>query len=156
MRLRWVTPLLFAGSLACSGSERAESSNAGPGDDTSETLPLIGAGGAAAPFAVFMDPTTGFTTSEVHDAEREVVRFAADVGALVAQASGEVVRGWSVSGAELGWSRSSVAFRVRFGTEAGARRAYFTEASTGTLCNLSVLGPDLLVISPTSERPPNP
>jgi hypothetical protein len=45
---------------------------------------------------------------------------------------------------------------VRFGTEEGERRAYFTEAGPGTICNLRVAGPDVLFISASSETPPNP
>jgi hypothetical protein len=44
---------------------------------------------------------------------------------------------------------------VRFGSEAGEARAYFTEAGPGTICNLSIRGPDQLSISATSETPPH-
>lgn len=129
---------------------------------TSETLPLTpGATPAlptpeASPYVTFVDCTTGFRTDQVHDADREVVRFDAALEAIVSLASGDSVGGWTVSGADLDWSRSGGAFRVRFGTEAGERRAYFTEAGPGTICNLEVAGPDVLYIRATSETPPNP
>jgi hypothetical protein len=109
-----------------------------------------------APFIVFIEAATGFMTDEVHDADREIVHFDAARDAMVSPESGDAVSGWSVSGADLRWSRSGVPFRVRFGSEEGERRAYFTEAGPGTICNLSVAGPDVLFISGTNETPPNP
>jgi hypothetical protein len=155
---------------ACSGSDvgaGAASSSAGASDTaacstTSETLPLTpGAvptvpAPEVSPYVTFIDCTTGFRTDEVHDADREVVHFDAALEAMVSAASGNSVAGWTVAGAELDWSRSGVSFRVRFGTEAGERRAYFTEAGPGTICNLNLAGPDVLYISGTSETPPNP
>lgn len=61
-----------------------------------------------------------------------------------------------MTGAELDWARSGIPFRVRFGTEEGERRAYFTEAGPGTICNLTFLGPEQLSIFGTRELPPNP
>jgi hypothetical protein len=155
---------------ACSGSSDTEagsaSSNAGDSDlaaceTTSEALPLTP--GAvptvppeASPYVTFIDCTTGFRTVEVHDADREIVHFDAALDAMVSAANGNSVSGWTVAGADLDWSRSGVSFRVRFGTEAGERRAYFTEAGPGTICNLNLAGPDVLYISGTSETPPNP
>lgn len=157
---------------ACSGSSSdsevdSASSSAGESDmapcgTTSETLPLT-AGAAptvppseASPYVTFIDCTTGFRTVEVHDADREIVHFDAALEAMVSASSGNSVSGWTVVGADLDWSRSGVSFRVRFGTEAGERRAYFTEAGPGTICNLNLAGPDVLYISGTSEMPPNP
>jgi hypothetical protein len=110
----------------------------------------------ASPYVAFIDCTTGFRTDAVFDADREVVHFDAELEAMVSDVSGASVSGWTVAGADLDWSRSGVSFRVRFGTEGGERRAYFTEAGPGTICNLEVASPDVLYISATSERPPNP
>ena len=136
---------------------------------TAEILSLTGAGEApgATPsvldeaddgssYVTFVDCTTGFRTDEVRDADREIVHFDASLSTMVSAANGESVSGWMVDGAALDWSRSGVRFQVRFGTEAGERRAYFTEAGPGTICNLTVAGPDLLFISATREVPPNP
>ncbi|HTV17191.1 MAG TPA: hypothetical protein VMG12_00930 [Polyangiaceae bacterium] len=141
---------------------------------TTDTLPLTGSGDApgatpsapasstvddgpdGSPYVTFIDCTTGFSTDEVRDADREIVHFDASASSLVSDASGNSVAGWTVSGADLDWSRSGVRFRVRFGTEAGERRAYFTETGPGTICNLTVAGPDVLFVSATSETPPNP
>jgi hypothetical protein len=155
---------------ACSGSAsdteagRAPSSAGSDADGCStmtETLPLAPVAtptvpAADSPYVTFVDCATGFRSDEVFDADREVVRFDAELDAMVSAASGDSVSGWTVAGVDLDWSRSGVSFRVRFGTEAGERRAYFTEAGPGTICNLSVAGPDLLYISATSETPPNP
>jgi hypothetical protein len=65
------------------------------------------------------------------------------------------VSGWTTSGNDLRWNLSG-GFRVRFGTEDGERRAYFTEAGPGTICNLDIRGPNQLSISPSGERPPQP
>ena len=157
--------------LACSACSASDadagnaSSNAGDSAmcaTTSDTLPLTpGAvptvpAPEASPYVTFIDCTTGFRTDEVHDADREVVHFDAALEAMVSAASGDRVSGWTVAGADLDWSRSGVSFRVRFGSEAGERRAYFTEAGPGTICNLNLAGPDVLYISGTGETPPNP
>ena len=106
-------------------------------------------------FVRFTDPASAFVTGEVHDADREVVHFDPALGAMIGSASGDRVSGWTTNSLDLSWSRSGVAFRVRFGTEQGERRAYFTETATGTICNLNISGPDLLSISGTDEPPPN-
>lgn len=160
-----------AGSGADTASSAASTSAGAAGTAsgaTTETLPLTpdeparvppastDAPPMASPYVSFVDAATGFSTDEVHDADREVVRFDSNLEAMVSAASGDSVGGWTVQDADLDWSRSGVAFRVRFGTEDGERRAYFTEAGPGTICNLSVVGPDVLFISATSEMPPNP
>lgn len=174
----WLLGVACSGSTSDAGSDaRAAASSNADGVDAcgtiTETLPLTGTsdapgattsvppnvtddGGDEARYVTFIDCTTGFRTDEVRDADREVVHFDSDTAAMVSAASGESVSGWTVAGADLDWSRSGVRFRVRFGTEAGERRAYFTEAGPGTICNLTVAGPDVLFISATSETPPNP
>lgn len=102
----------------------------------------------------FVEPESGFSTSDVYDADREIVHFDAELGAMIWSASGDAVSGWAVSGADLSWEGSGVAFRVRFGSEGGEPRAYFTERDRGTLCNLDIAAPDELSIRATSETPP--
>jgi hypothetical protein len=155
-----------AAGLACSACSGSASDPAADGVPTadgagdtnacgtgSEALPLAP---EASPYVSFIDCATGFRSDAVFDADREIVHFDASLGAMVSAASGDSVSGWTVSGAELDWSRSGVSFRVQFGTEGGERRAYFTEAGPGTLCNLNLAGPDVLYISATREKPPNP
>lgn len=102
---------------------------------------------------MFRDPDSEFVTDEVHDADREVMTFDAPGMALV-WADGTRVSGWSADGNDLDSTRSAVAFRVLFGREAGQQRAYFTETLTGTICDITVFGPDQLSIAATDERPP--
>jgi hypothetical protein len=149
--------LMLVGMLACSGSgtdaaptaQRSVSEDTG--DAVSDTLPL-----EPAEYVVFVEPGTGFATDAVHDADREVVHLDTARGAMVSAETGATVSGWRVDGADLSWSRFGVPFRVRFGTEDGERRAYFTEAGPGTICNLRFSGDEQLSISGTSETPPNP
>jgi hypothetical protein len=138
--------------LACSGSAEP---GVAPGREVG-VLPLGGDDAGAVAFVHFMDEATGFATQDVHDANREIVRFDAEHGAMVSLGSGDAVSGWAATGNELSWSRSGVEFRVRFGTEQGERRAFFTETVAGTICDLRLYGPEQLGISGTSELPPTP
>jgi hypothetical protein len=146
-----LTPAAGAGSGGTMSSMPGTPTPAGPAAGTDDA-----AIGDDTPFVVFMDAATGFMTDEVHDAEREIVHFDAALGAMVSSETGDRVSGWNVTDADLRWSRSGVPFRVRFGTEESERRAYFTEAGPGTICDLSLVGPDVLFISGTNQTPPNP
>ena len=149
-RTRWPAfALLTALLLACSDA------GGGP-PETREVLPLGAADAGSAVFVAFVDEATGFQTLDVHDATREIVHFDAARGAMVSADGSAAVSGWGTDGNALSWSRSSIGFRVRFGTELGERRAFFTEDAAGTICDLRLSGPEQLGISGTSERPPNP
>jgi hypothetical protein len=100
---------------------------------------------------LFRDTNSNFATSEVYDATREIVRFDAEHAAMVSAATGDSVSGWMTNGNELG---PVGAFRVRFGSEGGERRAYFTETANGTICDIVLSGPETIRIFGTSERPP--
>jgi hypothetical protein len=139
--------------FACSGSDPAPLP---PRSETREVLPLAGGDAGPAAFVAFVDDATGFETLDVHDASRDVVRFDAALSAMVSADGSVAIPGWAATGNELSWVRSGVAFRVRFGTELGERRAFFTESATGTICELRLYAPDQLGISGTSELPPNP
>jgi hypothetical protein len=151
-------PVAFApradAASAGSGPGSTDARGAGEsGDEVTEVLPLAP---VPAVFATFTDAATGFTTDAVYDADREVVHFDGMGGSMIDEASGDAVSGWSVAGAELDWTGSRVPFLVRFGTEGGERRAYFTERGPGTICNLRFPGGGTLFISATSQMPPNP
>lgn len=153
------------------GASGAEATSGGDGDAQQTQPSPLGAAGAneagregsadaleadaTESFVTFVDPESDFSTVEVYDADREVVHFDAALSAMISPQSGDVVPGWNARGSDLSWGRSSIAFRVRFGTEAGERRAYFTETDRGTICDLTISGPDLLSISATSETPPD-
>ncbi len=175
----WKAAALVAVLCACSSENAAPGADAdganggGGGSEMTDSLPLAGddvtrddgsndaseTGAdaettAAATFTRFTDPSSGFSTDEVHDADREVVRFDPSLEAMVWAATGDAVSGWTTNGTDLSWSRSGVAFRVRFGTEQGEPRAYFTETRSGTICNLNISAPEQLSIFGTDEPPP--
>ena len=104
----------------------------------------------------FVDPSSGVETQSVRDADRDVVFFQQESRSMIWSESADEVSGWITEGNELHWDRSGVALRVRFGTEAGNRRAFFTEADAGTICDLEIRAPEQLSISATRETPPNP
>lgn len=155
---------------ACAGSDSDRPSNApttgsAPGSEQTSVNPLLPSAGSNADaataaatfdpaFAIFVDPETGVRLQDVRDADREIVHFDIQSQAMVSAASGDAVSGWVTDGNDLRWDRGG-SFRVRFGSEAGEGRAYFTEAGPGTICNLSISGPDQLSISATSETPPH-
>jgi len=138
--------------LACSGPGAAP----GRAPETQEVRPLASSDAGSASLVAFFDESTEFETLDVYDATREIVHFDAARNAMVSMDGSVAVSGWATAGNELTWSRSGIGFRVRFGTEAGERRAFFTEAAAGTICDLRLYGPEQLGISGTSEFPPNP
>ena len=99
---------------------------------------------------VFVDPPTGLGTSDVRDALGQIVRFDRANNSLIWAADGRSFLGYPVDG---DFVRSDRFFQVRFGTEGGARRAYFTEAVNATLCGVEIVGSSL-VISATSVPVP--
>ena len=99
----------------------------------------------------FVDPETGFETTEVHDVEREIVHFS-ESGRMVLPDVGLAFPGWPTSGNRLGRFGD---FQVRFGTEAGETRAFFTEAVPATICDIELdeTGADVQVFA-TEELVP--
>jgi hypothetical protein len=156
MSRRHALSSLVLGLLACGGSDDdLGPAAASAGSEVTDALPLAPDGSAAA-LALFMD-ASGFMTDAVFDADREIVHFDVNGGTMLDAATGESVSGWTIDGAELDWVGSNVPFQVRFGSEDGQRRAYFTERrEPGTICNLRFPGGGSLFISATSQLPPNP
>jgi hypothetical protein len=101
-------------------------------------------------FAVFRDPGSSFTTTDVRDVDDQVVRFIPADATMLWTPSNLLFDNWPVSGNLLGPDR---AFEVRFGTVSGQRRAYFTQVGPGTICDLEVTG-NSLQLSPTNVLPP--
>jgi hypothetical protein len=104
----------------------------------------------AARFAVFEDPDSDFSTDQVRDVDGEIMQFDNDSQMLVWQLDGSTHAGWPVSANDLGATGS---FRVRFGTEGGEPRAYFTETGPATICDLEVTN-GVLSIFPTTTTVP--
>jgi hypothetical protein len=87
--------------------------------------------------AVFVDPATGLGTSDVRDVQGQVVRFDRANNALIWAADGRSFPGYPVDG---DFVRSDRFFQVRFGADAGERRAYFTETVNATICDVEIVG----------------
>jgi hypothetical protein len=100
--------------------------------------------------AVFTDPASGFSTSDVRDVQEQIVRFDMTSNSLIWAADGRSFSGYPVSGLFI---RADRFFQVRFGTKDGQRRAYFTETVATTICDIEIVGGQL-VISPTNVTVP--
>jgi hypothetical protein len=100
--------------------------------------------------AVFTDPASGFSTSDVRDVQEQIVRFDMTSNSLIWAADGRSFSGYPVSGLFI---RADRFFQVRFGTKDGQRRAYFTETVATTICDIEIAGGQL-VISPTNVTVP--
>jgi len=102
-------------------------------------LELTGCGGGlvgptpppstAGQFAIFMDRETGFTTSDVRDAQDQIVRFSA-AGELIWTPTTARFPGYIADGAVITADRQCAGcyFLVRFGTVNGQPHAYLTWA----------------------------
>jgi hypothetical protein len=91
----------------------------------------------------FQDPDSDFSTTDVRDVDDEIVRFDATALRLIWVADDLAFDGWDVNGNQL----AGGFYTVRFGTEDGERRAYFTETSPPTICDISVSGGALSISS---------
>jgi len=115
-------------------------------DDDSPTSPTT----PTLTLASFMDPRGG-STNDVRDSEGDVVRFTVD-GLLVWPPTMATFGGFPVAGNLIGPTQG---FEIRFGTEGGQRRAYFTERGPGTICDIDLIN-GMINVSPTSQTVPNP
>ena len=143
MRTTAAILLLVLGSTmpGCGGSGAAP---------TAPSTPTPPAAPVPVQLAIFSDSTTAFSTTDVRDARDQVVRFDAANSSLIWTMDGRSFSGFPVSGNLL---RADRFFQVRFGTKDGERRAYFTEAVATTLCEIAVVGGQL-VITPTTLHVP--
>jgi hypothetical protein len=124
---------LLVGVGACSGDD----------SPTSPPTPSL-------TLASFVDPRGG-STRDVRDSEGDVVRFTVD-GLLVWPPTMATFGGFPVAGNLIGPTQG---FEIRFGTEGGQRRAYFTERGPGTICDIDLIN-GMINVSPTSQTVPNP
>ena len=114
-------------------------------DDDSPTSPT-----PSLTLASFVDPRGG-STNDVRDSEGDIVRFTVD-GLLVWPPTMATFGGFPVAGNLIGPTQG---FEIRFGTEGGQRRAYFTERGPGTICDIDLIN-GMINVSPTSQTVPNP
>jgi len=92
---------------------------------------------------IFQDPDSAFSTSDVRDAQEQIVRFDSVDETLIWTATGASFPGWQTSGNFLDASQR---FLVRFGTKDGTRRAYFTETLADTICDIQVNNGQLIIL----------
>lgn len=126
----------------------------GVGLDESDETPSGDAALDPSLFA-FVDPDSGVALTDVYDASRQVLHFSTESGMTDPQREANDPR-WTADGNDLFFDRSGASqFQIRFGTEDGVRRAYFTERGDGTICRIRLNGVDRAAsISRTSELPP--
>jgi len=137
MTRRQAIVLLLTAFVARCGSGSTSSSTAPATAPTPPSPPQV-------QLAVFHDPSSTFTTTDVRDVQEQIVRFDLSTNSLIWAADGRSFSGYPVSD---NFIRSDHAFQVRFGTKDGERRAYFTETATGTICDLEVTGGQLVLSS---------
>jgi hypothetical protein len=135
--------ILIEGLAGCGGSDSA------PTAPSTTTQPPP----AQVELAVFTDPSSSFSTSDVRDVQdvpEQIVRFDVASNSLIWKADGRSFPGYPVSG---NFVASDKHFQIRFGTKDGERRAYFTETASATICDIAVTGGQLM-ISPTNVKVP--
>jgi hypothetical protein len=113
--------LLINGMAGCGGSGSTSSPASPSPPPPPPSVPVQ--------LAVFSDPDSSFMTSDVRDAQEQIVRFDVSSNSLIWVGDGRSFSGYPVSGFFIGADRS---FQVRFGTKDGERRAYFTETARPT------------------------
>lgn len=112
----------------------------------------------AAPLHVFAEAATGFATSDLRDAQDQIVRVDKD-GFLIWTEDDTALKGFGVlNGIYISAGHvCECEFEVRFGSEQGERRAYLTadwgHDNPGTVVDLAVTG-GRLVVKRTSRFPP--
>jgi hypothetical protein len=143
--MRRLTAILFlvliVGLAGCGGD--SGSSSPAPSSPTPPPPPPVQP-------AVFSDPASSFSTSDVRDVQEQIVQFDVANNSLIWKADGRSFPGYPVSGNFVAEDKH---FQVRFGTKDGERRAYFTETASATICDIEVTGGQLM-ISPTNVKVP--
>jgi hypothetical protein len=105
---------------------------------------------------VFADPHSSFSTSDLHDADEQVIRFSV-ASELIWMADGTRLLGYGVAGNSISVPACACSLVVRFGTRDGERRAYLTadyiHDNPGTLIGLSISGGALAITRTTVFAP---
>ncbi len=126
-----------------------ENANGNENENANENADGNDNGNSAADLVVFQDPDSDFSTTDVMDIDREIVRLDGVRGELIWVADGTTATGWDINGNLLG----NGFFTVAFGTENGERGAYFTETAAATICDIRVVN-GIILISATSTPVP--
>jgi len=113
-----------------------------------------GGGSDTSNFALFTDPDDStFSTSDVRDVDGEIVKFDAQARSIIwTDEMSYDVGLWTVQGNFLG---PGGFFQVRFGSEGGERRAYFTESATATICNITLSLGNIQIYATSTTVPQN-
>ncbi len=98
---------------------------------------------------MFTDPASGFSTTDVRDLDDQIVRFNPADNTMLWTPDNLLFDSWVVDG---NFMDAAHMFQVRFGSVSGEKRAYFTEAGRGTLCDLKV-EQNTLQLLPTNVFP---
>jgi hypothetical protein len=136
--------MLIEGLAGCGGSDSAPTASPSPTPSPTPPSP------APVQLAMFSDPASSFSTSDVRDVQEQIVRFDVASNSLIWMADGRSFPGYPVSG---NFVASDKHFQIRFGTKDGERRAYFTETASATICDIEVVGGQL-AIEPTTVTVP--
>ena len=104
---------------------------------------------------IFTDPKTGFITTDIYDVNGDIVRIDTRNQSMVWGNNGRSYFEGRYSVSDDVFLRTDRFFQVRFGTENGRRKAFFTETATETICDIRLNGGNLAIF-PTSVRVPNP
>ena len=93
--------------------------------------------------AVFTDPDSDFSTSDVRDVDDEIVQFDPVAKTIIWAADGTAYQEgqWDVNGVLL----AGGGFTVLFGTQDGERRAYFTLTADGFICQIEPQGASISI-----------
>jgi carboxypeptidase family protein len=143
--------LMAAGACAQSGSSTAPSSPLPPPPSSPPAVTIV----------VFTEPGSGFSTSDLRDAQDQIIRFNT-AGELIWTADGTRLPGYRISNhleyvVEGKICPVECSFVVRFGTTAGERRAYLTvdygHENPGTVVDVEVTA-GILVVTQTDLFPP--
>jgi hypothetical protein len=132
----WV-PFL-ACNLLQSGGSTGNTNNNTTGNTNDNTTDNTNDNSSTANLAVFVDPDSNFSTSDVHDSNDDIVQFDAVAKTIIWAADDTAfdAGSWDVNGVLLQGGR----FTVVFGTKNGDPRAYFTETASATICDVAVQG----------------
>ena len=137
--------VLFAVAAACDGSGSPPTRPSAPTPSAPTPPPA-----AQIQLAVFSDPASTFTTSDVRDVQDQIVRFDTASTSLIWAADGRSFPGYPVAGNFVGYC---CFFQVRFGTKDGERQAYLTDFDTATIWDIEIVGGQL-TFSLTNVRVP--
>lgn len=148
-----VLPVLALGLGGC-GSSSVPSAPS-PVPQATSSVPEVSPPSILNVLVMFTDSATGFSTSDVRDAQEQIVRFNT-AGELIWTADDTRFRGYRVNGNLIWGPGRDDWFQVRFGTKNGERRAYLGFSDDvchcpgypATVADIEVVGGQLVISWP--------